>query len=210
MESVKSAVILAGGSGRRIGEEKSFLDFFGKTMIERAVGLVKDVVQDVVVVARDEEQSERILNLTFESEVRLTWDLVPGGYGPVAGLAAGMAFAKGKYALAVGCDLPFLNTKVLERLFQMASGYDAVVPMRFDGFIEPLHAVYLSENMALACKRAVKQNYRKMRAPLSELNVNWVFEDEFYSLDPKSLSFFNINTVEDLIEAKQIWIKKKR
>ena len=37
-------MILAGGTGRRIGSEKAFLEFFGSTMIERTEEIVSEVV----------------------------------------------------------------------------------------------------------------------------------------------------------------------
>lgn len=92
MGAIRSCVILAGGTGRRIGSEKAFLEFFGSTMIERTEEIVSEVVDDVVVVARDEEQLERLRSTV--SGARLSCDSVQG-FGPVAGLAAGMAAARG-------------------------------------------------------------------------------------------------------------------
>ena len=206
MGIVRSCVILAGGAGRRIGSEKAFLEFFGKKMIERTVDLVAEVVDDVVVVARDEEQLARLQNLV--PKVRLVCDSVQG-FGPVAGLAAGMAEARGEYALAVGCDLPFLNPKVLELLFSYACGSDAAIPAQEGGFIEPLHAVYRAELMARACQNALKAGQRRIRDPLKGLQVKNVSVALLRPVDPELLSFFNLNTEEDLSEAERIWDRLK-
>lgn len=194
-------MILAGGAGRRIGSEKAFLEFFGSTMIERTVDLVAEVVDDVVVVARDEEQLARLQDLV--PEAKLACDSVQG-FGPVAGLAAGMAAARGERALAVGCDLPFLKPEVLELLFDLADGYEAAIPAREDGLIEPLHAVYRSDSMARACEEALASGMRRIRAPLERLRVKYVSLELLRPLDPELLGLFNLNTEEDLSEAGRI------
>ena len=194
-------MILAGGAGRRIGSEKAFLEFFGSTMIERTFDLVGEVVDDVVVVSRDEDQEARLRDLV--PEARLVSDSIRG-FGPVAGLAAGMAAARGDYTLAVGCDLPFLNTEVLDILFDLAEGYEAAIPAREGGFIEPLHAVYRSDSMARACETALAMDIRKIRAPLEGLRAKYVSVELLRPVDPELLSLFNLNTEEDLSEARRI------
>ncbi len=194
-------MILAGGAGRRIGSEKAFLEFFGSTMIERTEGIVGEVVDEVVVVARDEEQRARLRDLV--PGARLTCDSVRG-FGPVAGLAAGMAEAGGEYTLAVGCDLPFLNPEVLKLLFDFAHGYDAAIPAREGGLIEPLHAAYRTDSMARACEAALKAGQSRIRAPLEGLQARCVSVELLRPVDPELLSLFNLNTEEDLSEAGRI------
>ena len=201
MGTLRSCVILAGGAGRRIGSEKAFLEFFGSTMIERTAEIVGEVVDEVVVVARDEEQLERLRDIV--PEARIVCDSV-GGFGPVAGLAAGMAAARGDYALAVGCDLPFLNPEVLDILFNLAEGYEAAIPAREGGFIEPLHAVYRTDPMVRACETALAMDIRKIRAPLGGLRAKYVSVELLRPVDPELLSLFNLNTEEDLSEAGRI------
>ena len=201
MGALRSCVILAGGAGRRIGSEKAFLEPFGRTMIEATVEVVEEVAVDLVVVARDFDQLSRLRGLI--PGARLASDPVQG-FGPVAGLAAGMEAASGDYALAVGCDLPFLNPRVLELLFDLAEGHDAAVPEGKSGFLEPLHAVYRAGPMARACREALAAGERRIRAPLEGLAVRTVPLNLLRPLDPELLSLFNLNTDEDLIEARRI------
>ncbi|OPY49378.1 MAG: molybdopterin-guanine dinucleotide biosynthesis protein MobA [Methanosaeta sp. PtaU1.Bin055] len=201
MGALRSCVILAGGVGRRIGSEKAFLEFFGMTMIERAVEVAGQVAGDLVVVGRDMDQLRRLKAVV--PEARLVADSVQG-FGPVAGLAAGMAAAEGELALAVGCDLPFINPRVVDLLFDLAEGYDAAVPEREGGLLEPLHAVYKAGFMARACREALAAGERRIRPPLEGLRVKKVSLDLLRPLDPDLLSLFNLNTDEDLIEARRI------
>ncbi|UEC42467.1 MAG: putative molybdenum cofactor guanylyltransferase [Methanothrix sp.] len=201
MGALRSSVILAGGAGRRIGSQKAFLEFFGVTMIERTVEVVGEVADEVVVVARDDDQAERLREVV--PGARVVADPVRG-FGPVAGLAAGMAAADGQLALAVGCDLPFLNPRVMELLFDLVEGHDAAVPIREGGLIEPLHAVYRAGPMARACREALAVGERRIRAPLGGLSVRNVPVELFRPMDPQLWSLYNLNTEEDLSEARRI------
>lgn len=209
---MRSAVILAGGNSRRLGAEKSLLEFEGKPLICWTAEKLSLAVDEIVVVARDKAHAGRLEEMIsgfapeHEPKVNFTWDSV-AGFGPVAGLAAGMKRARGGFAFATGCDLPFLNPQVVERLFELADeeGYEAAVPMQPNGFFEPLHCVYHREKMLLACERAIEKAERRIHAPLQELCVRRVFVELLRPLDPDLLTFFNLNTREDLEKARALW-----
>ena len=209
-------MILAGGNGRRLGAEKSLLEFEGKPLICWTAEKLSRAADEIVIVARSESHAERLeeifsgLNPDFAPELKpriiFTWDSV-AGFGPVAGLYAGMKRARGHFAFATGCDLPFLNPQVIERLFELAceEDYEAAVPVQPNGFFEPLHCVYHREKMLLACERAIKKAERRIHAPLQELCVRRVHVDLLRPLDPDLLTFFNLNTRDDLERARALW-----
>jgi molybdopterin-guanine dinucleotide biosynthesis protein A len=234
---MRSAVILAGGRARRLGEEKSLLEFDKKPLICWTVGKLSRIVDEIIIVARDRTHAEMLeetisnvpnfslisksssfsnsapmaqpeLRVTPEAtpEVAFTWDQMTG-FGPVAGLLAGMKKSRGDLVFAAGCDLPFLNLEVVERLFELADEerYDAAVPMRPNGNFEPLHCVYRREKMLFACERALERSERRIYVPLQELAVRKIPVDELCPFDPNLLSFFNLNTREDLEDARRLW-----
>ena len=207
---MRSAVILAGGNGRRLGAEKSLLEFEDRPLICWTAEKLSQTADEIVVVARSQAHAGRleevISNFAPLAKVAFTWDSV-AGFGPVAGLYAGMKEASGSLAFATGCDLPFLNPQVIERLFELADeeDYEAAVPVQSNGFFEPLHSVYHREKMLLACERAIKKAERRIHAPLQELHVRRVYVDLLRPLDPDLLTFFNLNTREDLEKARVLW-----
>jgi molybdopterin-guanine dinucleotide biosynthesis protein A len=198
---MRSAVILAGGSGRRLGAEKALLDFKGRPLVCWTAERLLEMAEELVIVARNEDQAARLQEILPQAEV--TWDAVLG-FGPVAGLAAGMKRTRGRLAFAAGCDMPFLNLKVIQLLFELAEGFEAAVPAGPKG-TEPLHAVYKAEKMALACQKALERGERKIQSPLRELRSNFVPVERLKELDPELLTFFNLNTREELQEAEKIW-----
>ena len=208
---MRSAVILAGGSSRRLGAEKSLLEFEGRPLRCLTVEKLLQVTGEVIIVARDEDHAWCLKELVGEQVSKpkavFTWDSV-SGFGPVAGLDAGMRCAKGRLAFATGCDLPFLNLEVIDRLFDLADvkeGYEAAVPVQPNGFLEPLHSVYDREKMLSACQRAMQKGERRIHVPLQELCVHRIPVQLLRPLDPELLTFFNLNTPEELKEARMIW-----
>jgi len=194
-------VILAGGNSLRLGAEKSLLEFEGKSLICWTVEILSQATDEVIIVARDRRHAECLERIIFESNADagskpppkafFTWDSIPG-FGPVAGLEAGMRRARGRLAFATGCDLPFLKLEVIDRLFELADvmeGYEAAVPVQPNGFFEPLHSVYDREKMQSACVRALEKGERRIHVPLQELCVNHISIDQLRPLDPDLLSF---------------------
>ena len=194
--------MLAGGAGRRLGAEKSLIEFQGRPLIQWSAAKLSRICDEIVIVARGKEQADKMKDLV--PGAKIACDEV-SGFGPVAGLKAGMGAACGEYAVAIGCDLPFINTAVIVRLFELSEGFDAAVPVREDGVLETLHAVYHSKKMAQACAKAISQGRRRIIAPLSYLHINQVPVRELRPLDPELLTFFNINTPEDLEKARRLW-----
>ena len=214
---MRSAVILAGGGSLRLGTEKSLLEFEDKPLICWTWEILSQAADEVIIVARDERHAERLERIISEANAYagselppralFTWDSIPG-FGPVAGLEAGMRRARGRLAFATGCDLPFLKLEVIDRLYELADVmecYEAAVPVQPNGFFEPLHSVYNREKMQSACIRALEKGERRIHVPLQELCVHRVPVDQLQPLDHRLLSFFNLNTRVDLETARALW-----
>jgi molybdopterin-guanine dinucleotide biosynthesis protein A len=213
---MRTAVILAGGSSRRLGAEKSLLLFDDKPLICWTVQRLSSVADEIVVVARDEAHSRRleeVLSAYLPGSIKpaMAWDSLPG-YGPVAGIAAGMGLARAEFAFATACDLPFLSPRVVERLFitaEEAPGCGGAVPVQANGFFEPLYCVYHREKMRQACESAIAAGERRIFAPLQEIGIRHVAVDLLRPLDGDLLTFFNLNTKEDLERAAALWAEMK-
>ena len=208
---MRSAIILAGGGSRRLGQEKTRLEFEGKPLLCWIIERLSLAADEVIVVARSEEHAGRLSEfIGCGNGIAFAWDSV-SGFGPVAGLDAGMSRAGGGLVFATACDLPFLSPKVVELLFSVAEeegGCDAVVPLHPSGYVEPLHSVYARERMAAACRKAIKNGERKIRIPLAELCIRHVPVERIRNLDAELLTFFNLNTPEDLQRARELWLKQ--
>jgi len=96
----------------------------------------------------------------------------------------------------VTCDMPFLNLGLLRYMVGMAPGHDVIIP-RLGEKLEPLHALY-SKNCLKPIERLIERGDFKIIHFFPEAWVRYV--ERF---DPEHLSFFNINTPEDLERARK-------
>ena len=98
--------------------------------------------------------------------------------------------------------MPLLNRHLLAYILKEADGFDVTIP-RLGNMFEPLHAVY-SKNCIQAIERLLDKDSLKIDRLLDLVKVRYVESEEIDSFDRQHLSFFNINTVEDLDKARRL------
>ena len=192
----RAAVILAGGRGTRLRKEKCFLEFGGKPLIKWVADAVRGVVDELVVAVRSETQADAVAKIC---DAKIAIDSFKG-FGPLAGILAGLSATSAEYSVVLGCDMPFVRTEVVEFLFEVAeeSGADAAVPKWNNGYIEPLHAVYKTKAMARATLHSILRGEKSIRTPLRSLNVKFVPMRRLREIDKNLKTFTNINSPADL------------
>ena len=188
-----TAIVLAGGQARRLGQDKARASVAGESMLSRIVrGLPARI--PVVVVSPDENVlavlpgdpaqapaarqgaggPARLVSRTCEQ---------PAGGGPVAGLAAGLRDVATSTTLLLAVDMPLGVHAALMALEELTGsskgdgmpGGVAVVPVDADGNRQPLCAAYRTEALrsALAVLEAEAGTVRNasMRSLLARLEV---------------------------------------
>jgi molybdenum cofactor guanylyltransferase len=189
---MRSAIILAGGEARRAnGQEKYFFTYKGKTFIERLVGSLSGVVDEIVIVARDPVQCTRFRELSGViciSDIRQ-------GLGPVGGLHAGSLAAKGEFVFVSACDMPCIDTTTVSYLFEAIGEYDAAIPMWNEQMLEPLHAVYRRTALLSYLEN---HSSLSLRAMIQSVNTRYIPVEELRAFDPGLRTFTNINKLEEL------------
>jgi molybdopterin-guanine dinucleotide biosynthesis protein A len=105
--------------------------------------------------------------------------------------------------VVVACDMPFVSADLLAWLVELAEGFDVVMPVN-EGQMDPMHAVYRREPCLDAIGRAIARGDKRMISYLGEVRVREVGEAELRARDPDRRSFFNINTPEDLAQARAL------
>jgi len=163
----------------------------GRTFIERLIGTLEQVVDEIILVAKDPDQCKRFACL---DGVRCITDIRPG-IGPIGGLHAGALAAHGNTLFVSACDMPCINVGVVRYLFDVIGNADAVIPSWNYDMIEPLHAVY---------RRSVLLGYLEnhesysLRPMIRSINTRYVSVEELREFDPTLETFTNINKLEDL------------
>jgi len=191
-----TAIILAGGKSSRIGynRNKSILKLKGEYLIDIVRSRLKCVVGNNIIIVGPPEK--------YPFYKQVIPDLFPQN-GPLVGIYTGLKASPSQYNLVVGCDMPFLEVKLLQHMIENIDSNDIVVPRYGDGYIAPLCALY-----SRRCLETIERNLRKhifsVRAIFPHLKVKFIENEEIRRYDPKFYSFFNINYKKDLIEAEKI------
>jgi molybdopterin-guanine dinucleotide biosynthesis protein A len=121
------AVVLTGGSSRRMGADKAKLPVHGVPMAERIVQLLTAAGIPVTILGKEPIGGASFLKDKEESG------------GPIAALAAFKPQAD--YVFVASCDLPRFDSRIVAFLRQRIGDADACAP-QVDGFRQPLCALY--------------------------------------------------------------------
>lgn len=181
-----TTVILAGGTSRRMGRDKAFLDLNDQTFIERILQVVKEVTPQVIIIANTPQYDS--LNVPVYP------DLIKD-CGPVGGIYTAMEIVQTPYLLVLSCDIPLLNTAVLKHLINESVPCDANI-LTTEGRWQPLTAIYNSKTKSIF-KKALDAKTLKLRSLLAAMSLHEI-------ACPKVLipCLNNINTPNDLKEMR--------
>ena len=198
-----SAVILAGGFSRRFGQDKGLIDLGGKPLILHVVDRVSEVTDETLVVVGSQVQKKKFKSLLgHKAKVFVDKQEIQS---PLVGASTGFEFGQGEYSLLLSCDTPFISTQIAQFLLDICINKGAAIPRWPSGYIEPLQAAYHTKSALTAAKKALEQgnlNLRSMIAGLRE--VRYISTVVLRQMDPKLLTFLNINAPEDLEKAKSL------
>ena len=206
-----TGLILAGGQSRRLGQDKALVRIgnAGPTLVERVASALRPLCDEILLVGGE---SARYAFLELP--------VVPDIYaeaGALGGIYAGLCAASHEHALAVGCDMPFLNPALLRYMADLPRDYDVLVPRwareaggagqlytpKNELAAQTLHAIY-----GRACQPfmrallAERAGERRVIAFFPQVRVRYVEPDEVAQFDPAGRSFFNVNTPAQLRQAE--------
>ena len=196
-------IILAGGLSRRMGGGDKGLLMLGKTtIIERVIDKILPQVGSLAININGDSSRFPDYKLPIIS------DSIKGYLGPLSGILAGMewAFKNGnRYIATVAADTPFLPDDFIKRLHTMVKSKNlniGIAASRIlsgdDVFIHPTFGIWevaLKDDL----RDALANDTRKIMFWAKKFKLDYYYFD---TSDKLSDPFFNINTPDDLEEAK--------
>ncbi len=187
-----AGIVLAGGRSSRMGADKAGVAWEGSTLLARAVGALRPVCGELVVV-RSRGQGLPAL----PAGVRVVEDAHPDR-GPLEGLARGLrAAGPGGVAFVCAADMPLLDGRFAAAVVAaLPPGADAAVP-RVDGRPQPLAAAYRTDAVD-AVEAVLGAGGRSLVALLDRLEVRWLDD-----LPGAAEAVRNVNTPGELEAARQ-------
>ena len=190
-----TGVILAGGLNTRFqGRAKAFQEIGGRRIMDRLMDLYTGLFDDIIIVTNDPLRY-------VEWNAQVVTDVLPQR-SALTGIHTGLFYARTEYAFFTACDVPFLRAEVVRLVLEAVDpGIDAVMPETDRGF-EPLCAVYATR-LVTAAAHHVQQGDFKIRRAFRKRRIRTVSEKRLRAVDPGLISFFNVNTPNDLVAAER-------
>ena len=188
-----TAIILCGGRSTRMGADKGSLHFGSETILERIVRIVRSVADEVIVVARRQQQVPAGLTVVNDPVEDL---------GPLAGIAAGLAASKSDLNLVVACDMPLIKPQVLERLLSLIDDHDACVAV-VDGHASALCGIYRTR-IAADAQALLDSGERRVMRLLDRVHTKRVDAAAFRDIDPNLETFISVDTPEKYAAARAL------
>ena len=193
-------VVLAGGKSKRFGEDKSTIKLNDKTLIEHTLDKIKSKLNKIIIVSNDK---------VLKNYITIN-DCIDGQLGPLVGVLSAMKWIKDNnysynWIITFPCDTPFFNISIIDKFVEVSKLNDSL--LYFAKSEEKRHNIFglwslkLIETLEMDI---VKINHRKVEKWADKIGVKTI-NIPYKEVDP----FFNINTKEDLKEAKKILKKIK-
>lgn len=174
-----NGIILAGGKSRRMGQSKAFMEFKGKPFIGYCIDAMKPLVRKIYVVSDDPRFD------AFDVE-RIEDDIKEAG--PLAGLVTGLKHSEAPYNLVLSCDVPCIETSILQQLMDAIDSKTDVVLTESNGQTHPLIALY-QKSCAPTLKKGLDSGERRLRKAIAKLTAKTLHLE-----GNEALQVRNINT----------------
>jgi molybdopterin-guanine dinucleotide biosynthesis protein A len=189
-----SAFILAGGKSTRMGRDKAFVEYEGRTLLARALDLARSVSSGVWIVGSKEKFAE--FAPVVEDVFRDT--------GPLGGIHVALVGSSTELNLMLAVDMPFVSPAFLRYLITQArSAPDAaVIVPHSDGRRQPLCAIYRRE-FAVVAERALQARQNRIDRLFDQVHTLVIEQEEFEGAGFSSAIFRNLNTPEELEAEKR-------
>ena len=180
-----------------MGLPKAMLPFGDEVMLQRVVRILSEVVDRVVVVAA-KNQPLPPLGEAVEVICDRREDC-----GPLEGLGVGLAAIQSEAdaAYVTSCDVPLLERRFVERLFELLGDFSVAVP-REEKFYHPLAAVYRCSVLPQV-EQLIAAGRMRPAFLFEQVATRKVIPHEWQDIDPESRTLNNLNCPDDYFQALQ-------
>lgn len=185
-----SAVILAGGRGRRMNmQNKGLLALAGQALVAHVIARLSGQVSRIVISANDDLADYQQFGLPVIP------DRIGEYPGPLGGIYSVMQSERCDWLITVPCDTPYLPLDYVQRMCAAMHGHSAYVAhdgVRLQsGFCLLQHSVLPQLEQALQARQFAV--YRFLDA----------IDAQHVDFSDQASAFMNINTPEELIKLEQ-------
>jgi molybdenum cofactor guanylyltransferase len=184
-----TAFVLAGGKSTRMGSDKAFVEYDGRTLLARALALARSITPDVRIVGSPEK---------FAPFAPVVEDIFRD-CGPLAGIHAALLASSSELNLMLAVDTPFVSWAFLQFLITQArrAPKAAVVVPRDDTARQPLCAIYRRE-FAAAAESALRTGRNRIDVLFETVPTRVIDLEALEAAGFSRAIFRNLNTPQEL------------
>jgi len=196
------AVVLAGGKSKRFGEDKNQIKLGDKTLLEHVLSKISNKFEEILIVSSHNQEIQKLENVTVIPDC--LEDL-----GPLAGVLSSMKWVvenqkQYKWIATFPSDTPFFENSIVEEYKKKVRKNDSSLYfVKSNNKRHNIFGLWSIDLLETLENDLIKNNFRKVETWANKIGVKTI-TIKVKKLDP----FLNINTREDLEEAKKI-LKEK-
>ncbi|MES9827835.1 MAG: molybdenum cofactor guanylyltransferase MobA [Candidatus Thiodiazotropha sp.] len=181
-----TAVILAGGRGRRMGgEDKGLIELNGRPLVQHVISAIQPQVAAILINANRNQEHYAALGYPVIADSLLDYQ------GPLAGFIAAMQAVATEDMLTLPCDGPLVPPDLVERLYEARRSAGADIAVAHDGDrLQPVYAL-IPKRLADSLQRYLDRGDRKIDLWYKEHRVTHA---DFSDI-PRT--FINVNTLQE-------------
>ena len=179
-----------------MGRDKAFVKLAGKPLIQHVIERSRNLGQTETILIANQPERYQHLGLPVFS------DVCPNK-GSLGGIYTALTYAQNPHTLVIACDMPFIKTELLRFMIaQISDDIDIVVP-RVGGYPQGLHAIY-SQSCRQPIQEQLAANRLKVIRFYDRMRVRYLDEADYAPYDVDGRSFVNLNTPEELQQARML------
>ena len=189
-------VVLAGGRSKRFGNDKTIAKLGNKTLLDHTIEKIEKNFHEILIVSNNEK-------LDFNKKnIFSTKDLIEGYLGPLVGVLTAMVWIeKNKknynWIATFPCDTPFFDENLINKIKNFPKKSEKKLFFLKSG--SRRHNIFglWSLDLKEALYKDITNGHRKVEEWADKIGPEIIEIN-----DEKDYNFLNINTKEDLEEAK--------
>ena len=189
-------VVLAGGKSKRFGSDKSSAKFGDKSLIEHTITKIENNFKEILIVSNSDK------NVFKKNNIFFTKDIIDGYLGPLVGVLSAMDWIQKnnknyKWIATFPCDTPLFDQSVINKIKSRINQTNKKLCFLKNN--NKRHNIFGLWSLELkdTLLKDIENGFRKVEDWANKIGCEII---EINS--EKDYSFLNINTKEDLEEAK--------
>tara|TARA_B100000029_G_scaffold240537_1_gene237701 strand:- start:34 stop:639 length:606 start_codon:yes stop_codon:yes gene_type:complete len=190
-------VVLAGGKSKRFGSDKASAKFGDKSLIEHTITKIENNFKEILIVSNSDK------NVFKKNNIFFTKDIIDGYLGPLVGVLSAMDWIQKnnknyKWIATFPCDTPLFDQSVINKIKSCINQTNKKLCFLKNN--NKRHNIFGLWSLELkdTLLEDIENGFRKVEDWANKIGCEII---EINS--EKDYSFLNINTKEDLEEAKR-------